>query len=185
MARASETPTEAATTVGPRKKAGRGLLIGLVAAVLVIGGGGLAAWLLMSRSDDGAKRAVQATPVFFPLEPFVVNLTGDVESYLQVGIELKVADTGVSDRIKEHLPEIRNGVLLLLSSKRPEELATLEGKNKLRHEIRAAVNGPLGIQTPSAPAAVQATSATGVPASSTASDEQGVLDVLLTSFVIQ
>jgi flagellar FliL protein len=188
MARASERPTEEATSHGAGSKKGRGLLIAVVAGVLVLAIGGLAAWLLLSGRDEstaGAKSVAEVAPLFFALEPFVVNLAGDVERYLQVGIELKVADSTVNDRIKEHLPEIRNGVLLLLSSKHPEELATLEGKNQLRREIRAAVNAPLGIETPVAPAAEQAASATGQPTASDPSDGQGVLDVLLTSFVIQ
>jgi flagellar FliL protein len=125
----------------------------------------------------------------------VVNLAGEVQHYLQVGIELKVADGKVGDAIKAHLPEIRNGVLLLLSSKQVDELGTLEGKNRLRQEIRLAVNTPLGIAAPSPrpPAEAggaghgggEAHAAEQPAADADAEADGGVQDVLLTSFVIQ
>ncbi len=114
-------------------------------------------------------------PVFVTLEPFVVNLAGEVQHYLQVGIDLKVAEAKVGDRIKAHLPEIRNGVLLLLSSKNVEDLGTLEGKNRLREEIRVAVNHPLGVGDGVA----------GEDSHGSAEEGEGVREVLLTSFVIQ
>jgi len=124
--------------------------------------------------------------VFVTLEPFVVNLAGEVQHYLQVGIDLKVAEPAVGDQIKVHLPEIRNGVLLLLSSKNVEELGTLDGKNRLRAEIRSAVNRPLGIETTAAPAhgAKAGSDAHGVDVDAGHLGE-GVQEVLLTSFVIQ
>jgi flagellar FliL protein len=169
------------------------LLIGLVAVVvLAVGGGG--AWFFLShkKAADGhvaeAKPAHRDPPLFFTLEPFVVNLTGDETRYLQVGIDLKVSDNSVTDQIKSHLPEIRNGVLLLLSSKKPDDVATLEGKNQLREEIRDAVNRPLGIQ-PSAHAPRPESASEGKdkqpPVQVATAPTTGVLEVLLTSFVIQ
>jgi hypothetical protein len=96
--------------------------------------------------------------------------------------------------------EIRNGVLLLLSSKKVEDLASMEQKNRLRDEIREAANKPLGIETPvSKPAETAVVTAappvgaahvieTPKPAAGTTRDsaaDSGVLEVLLTSFVIQ
>jgi flagellar FliL protein len=134
--------------------------------------------------------------VFVTLEPFVVNLAGDVQHYLQVGIDLRVVDGHVTDQIKVHLPEIRNGVLLLLSSKSVEDLSSVEQKNLLRAQIREVVNKPLGIDTPTAKPEAPKAEAIGEaqaaepPAAKVAEHkadaaDAGVLDVLLTSFVIQ
>lgn len=170
------------------KKKGKKLILIIVALVVVLAGGGGAAWffLLRDKGDHGkpgeAGHAVKAEehkeksapPVFVTLEPFVVNLTGDgPERYLQVGIDVKVSDAETSEAIKAHLPEVKNGILLILSSKRADELGTLEGKNKLREEIRDAVNRPIGQYHP--------------PAEGHAAEPptKGALDVLLTSFVIQ
>ena len=96
---------------------------------------------------------------------------------------VKVADSGVIEQIKAHMPEIKNGVLLLLSSKTPEEIASLDGKNQLRGEIRDVVNRPLGIGGARDGEPGKAHAAEDKPIKLAAAE--GVVDVLLTSFVIQ
>ena len=72
----------------------------------------------------------------------------------------------------------------------------MEGKNQLRAEIREAVNQPLGIHTPAARPVATTAEAAGegvahaaeskpAAAHATESPVDGVLEVLLTSFVIQ
>jgi flagellar FliL protein len=172
------------------------LLLVVLLAVVMLGVGGGAAWFFLSHKKAGelhageAKAAKAEPPVFFTLEPFVVNLAGEETRYLQVGIDLKVADSHVIEKIKLHMPEIKNGVLLLLSSKKPEELSSLDGKNQLRGEIRDAVNRPLGIQVQAAaaqPAADEANQSEHGKEEGAVklAAEGGVVDVLLTSFVIQ
>ena len=184
----------------PAQKSGgkRGLLVGVASALiaLVLGVGG--AWFFLGHKSGEhaaqAKAKPAAPPLFVTLDPFVVNMAGDVQRFLQVGIDLRVADASVSDQIKAHLPEIRNGVLLLLSSKKAEDLADIEQKNRLREELRAAVNKPLGISVPAAKTAggeglapvgeAHAADQAAEP-SDAAQPGAGVLEVLLTSFVIQ
>jgi flagellar FliL protein len=190
----SEKAEKQAGPAGGGKKSGL-LLVVLVAAVMLALGGGGAWFFLLHKSTGGehvaeAKAASAESPVFFTLEPFVVNLAGEETRYLQVGIDLKVADSHVVDKIKLHMPEIKNGVLLLLSSKKPEEIASLEGKNQLRGEIRDAVNRPLGMQaeaSPAHPAGEAKESGHGKEEQpiKLAAVQDGVVDVLLTSFVIQ
>ena len=202
MAKQDDTQSNGA----PHKDGGKkGLLMGVAIAVvaLAIGVGG--AWFFFGHKGGGdehgqskPKRSATA-PIFVTLEPFVVNLAGDVQHFLQVGIDLRVADNSVSDQIKVHLPEIRNGVLLLLSSKKVEDLTDIEQKNRLRAELREVVNKPLGISTPAPKAAAApAVGSEGPqpvgeahaaeqpkPAEAETAQDSGVLEVLLTSFVIQ
>ena len=193
----SEIQTESAGAGGGKKK---GRLLIVIGVVVALAAGGAAAWVLLGAGKKAehaeANVAARTPPTFFTLDPFVVNLAGEVQHYLQVGIDLKIADEHVKDQIKAHLPEIRNGVLLLLSSKQVDELSTLEGKNRLRAEIREAVNQPLGVHTPPAAQLVappaeagggEAHAAEAKPAADRAEPEpaEGVLEVLLTSFVIQ
>ncbi|HZP85416.1 MAG TPA: flagellar basal body-associated FliL family protein [Burkholderiales bacterium] len=199
---AKETANEADGAVkgGSKKKV---LLLVIAGLVVALGGGGGSAWFVLHKkaghgAEAAAKPKPHTTPIFVTLEPFVVNLAGDVQRYLQVGIDLKVAEAKIGDDIKAHLPEIRNGVLMLLSSKQVDELATAEGKNRLRQEIRSVVNKPLGFEpnAPAAPAAAPQSASGEAHAAEKAPAEQskppaaeepseGVLDVLLTSFVIQ
>ena len=154
---------EAAVDVPPKKKKGKLFLV--LGVLLALGGG--AAWYFMPSDTKTAehKEEKPKPPVFVTLETFTVNLQaeGGGEHYLQVGIDLKVADSAVVDLVKLHMPEIRNGVLLLLSSKSAEQISSLEGKQKLSAEIQEQVNKPLSAK------------AAG----------QGVTGVFFTSFVIQ
>ena len=198
----SEVQVETTGAQGGKKKGRLVIIIGVVAALAVCGAG---AWFMLGKgkSAEHAEKVVANTPpIFFTLDPFVVNLAGEVQHYLQVGIDLKIADEHVKDRIKAHLPEIRNGVLLLLSSKQIDDLSSLAGKNQLRAEIREAVNQPLGVHTPAAKPPAAAPEAAGAgeahaaetkPAAdgakaaggSAQEPTDGVLEVLITSFVIQ
>jgi flagellar FliL protein len=204
MAKDKDTQPEAP----PQKPAGKkGLIIGVaVAGVVALAAGGGGAWFFLHhKSDEHAAqaqpKAKPSAPIFVTLEPFVVNMAGEVQHFLQLGIDLRIADSSVSEEIKLHLPEIRNGVLLLLSSKKVEDLASVEQKNRLRDEIREAANKPLGIETlvpkpsetavgsappPSGAVAVKAIETPKPVATIPGSPaESGVLEVLLTSFVIQ
>jgi len=200
MAKHSEPSAEAASSA--KQKKSPIMLIGVAVLALAIGGG--AAWFFVghkSGGDAAAKPKHIKAPVFVTLEPFVVNLAGDVQHYLQVGIDLRILDDHVNDQIKVHLPEIRNAVLLLLSSKSVEDLSGMEQKNRLRAELREAINKPLGIDTPVLkPKEADAAKTDGMgeahaaeaKAETAKSDEHkannpegGVIEVLLTSFVIQ
>jgi flagellar FliL protein len=151
----------------PKKKKGKLFLI--LGVLLVLGGaGGGAAWYF---TQSGAKPSEHKEekllpPVFVTLEIFTVNLQaeGGNEHYLQVGIDLKVTDPAVVDLVKLHMPEIRNSVLLLLSSRSAEQIASLEGKQKLSAEIQEQVNKPLNANV---------------------AGGKGVTGVFFTSFVIQ
>lgn len=95
------------------------------------------------------------------LESFTVNLEG-LTQYLQVNIVLKVAKPEISEAIKGWNPVIRHELILLLSSQKGEELATIEGKKKIMASTRDAINKVLKLDA-----------------------KGGVTDVLFESFVIQ
>lgn len=149
----------------PKKKSKLPLI--LMILVILGGGGGGAAWYLTQ--PDGKpgehKEAKPLPPVFVTLETFTVNLQSDgtADRYLQVGVDLKVTDQSTVDLVKLHMPEIRNSMLLLLSSKSAEQIAGLEGKQTLSAEIQEQVNKPLNAKV----------------------SGKGVTGVYFTSFVIQ
>ena len=148
--------------VKPKKKPI--LLIVIILVVLLAGGGGAAWYFTKDKAAHPAKEEVHKSvpPVFEKLEVFTVNLAGG-DRFLQVEMSMKIADIKVSEEIKLRMPEIRDSVLRLLSSKQAEELASVEGKTKLSEEIKKQVNHVLGTKKP----------------------EEGVLAVLFLSFIIQ
>ncbi|GAO37483.1 flagellar basal body protein FliL [Sulfuricella sp. T08] len=165
MARDKAKKEEVVADEPPKKK---GKLFPILGILLVLGGaGGGAAWYFTQSDAKPAehKEEKQQPPVFVTLETFTVNLQADGggEHYLQVGIDLKVTDPVVVELVKLHMPEVRNGVLLLLSSKSAEQIASLEGKQKLSAEIQEQVNKPLNAKI----------------------SGKGVTGVFFTSFVIQ
>lgn len=152
--------------IKPEKKSGRKKLTIIIAsAVLVLGaGGGGTAWYL-NRTEDGAGvQAKQKPPVFVNLETFTVNLQSEHgDQHLQTNLTLKMEDADAADLIKLHMPEVRNRVLLLLSSKAAAQIAVVDGKKKLASELLAEIKQPFSESRP----------------------EIAIQGVLFTSFVIQ
>lgn len=99
------------------------------------------------------------------LDTFTVNLQSeDSEShYLQVELVIKANETEVVNVITRKMPEIRNQILLLLSSKKPSEISNLEGKQQLSQDIAKAVKSKIESEIL----------------------QDDILDVLFTSFIIQ
>ncbi len=79
-----------------------------------------------------------------PLEPFIVNVSGhDYARYLKVKIELEADSTTSRGELEQRLPQIRDGVIVLLSSKRLADITDFEGKALLKEDILERVNGML------------------------------------------
>ncbi|TCS73965.1 flagellar FliL protein [Sulfuritortus calidifontis] len=133
-----------------RKKRLLFMLIGIV-ALLVLVGGGVGVWLLMAPAEEGKQQTEQAAkeeehpPIYEKLETFTVNLA-DREHYLQVEVALKLSDSEAQQKVKLYMPEVRDVLLRLLSSKTYEELGSQEGKDKLASEIQAQLNDVLRIK---------------------------------------
>ncbi len=144
-------------------------LIIIIAAVVALAGGGGAAWFFMQPKADPHKKEAKKEepakpPVFVTMETFTVNLQPDPdEKFLQLDITIKVPDPEQEEQLKQHMPEVRNRVLMLLTSKKPSEVTSLEGKNKLADEIAAQVKQPFA----------------------KGAKPQEVLGVFFTSFVVQ
>lgn len=79
-----------------------------------------------------------------PLETFIVNLAnskGRKVAKVNMEIELKDSENGnVADEIEKRKAQVRDIIIILLSSKTYEEVSTREGKEHLRNEIKDTVN---------------------------------------------
>ncbi len=179
------------------------IIIGVVLLV-VLAGGGAAAWF-MTRShgdeEEGgasakpAKEAPKLAPTFLPLENMVVNLAdpgGD--RFAQVGITLELEDAKTAEQVKQYLPSIRSGILLLVSQRTSAELLQREGKEKLATDILREVSRPLGFKVPTekeraraaAAAAEQDEDAEERPAARKRTEQRNpVQRVLFSNFIIQ
>jgi len=103
-----------------------------------------------SKVDAMVPKVAKAKPPgFHTLDPFTVNLAEENgDHYLQVAVVYELSDDKAVDKVKTYLPVIRNRILLLLSAKRPSELATAEGKQKLVDELVTAARASIPGTTP-------------------------------------
>jgi flagellar FliL protein len=76
------------------------------------------------------------------LESFVVNMAGSRGRRIaRVSMELDVDNEKVKDEIESRHAQIRDIIIIILSSKTLESVSTKEGKDALREEIRDTVSG--------------------------------------------
>jgi flagellar FliL protein len=144
----------AAPAGGEDKPKSKGKLLIIIAAVLVVvlAGGGAAAYFLLKNNDADSeesapdqpkkkKEGVHAAPTYVSLDRFTVNLvpeTGD--QYLQVEVSVELEDLAAGEKLKLHMPKLRNQVMLLLSSKKASELNSKEGKEQLAKDMGDQMN---------------------------------------------
>lgn len=141
-----------------KPKSKKMMMIIIIVVVLLVAVGGAAAWLLSSRSHPkdeeveepvATKESAKTPPTFLPIENMVVNLADPGgERFAQIGITLEVADAKTADSIKQYMPSIRSGILMLVSQRTSEELLQREGKEKLARDIHREVSKPLGFTVP-------------------------------------
>ena len=140
----------------PKKEEKKGsalkfIIIGV--AVLILAGGGFVAWQLFfaQESGDTAQEAIpsddqvaeidEASTKAFALETFVVNLNDPGgKRYLKTNIALEYATEEMGEELKRRLPQLRDLILLLLSSKSLDDIQTVDGKIALRRELIQRIN---------------------------------------------
>lgn len=183
----AETPAEAP------KKSRKKLVIVLALGLVLASGGAGAAWYMLKKPADGThvaeKKKPPAKPVFAPLDVFTVNLKDERgERFAQVGVTLELKDAEAENELKERLPAVRNEILLLLSSKRIDELLSDEGKRALAQQIRTRAAYGMGVKLDEpAPAAAPGAPAVAAVAAApkAALVENPVQNVLFSQFIVQ
>jgi flagellar basal body-associated protein FliL len=77
------------------------------------------------------------------LEQFTVNLStpgSATPMFVRVNISLEVPNDDAENEVNSKMPQVRNAIIDLFNSKRPTDLATGEGRDYLKEEIRNALN---------------------------------------------
>ena len=143
----------AAATEAPPQKSKKMLFIGLAVGFLVLAGiNGVLVWKVVSNDSADAKTVEQEEVVveeeedgfMYKLDPFIVNLFDDRGvRYLKVRLDIELWDFTEEEMAKK-TPKIRDSLIVLLSSKKYEEIGSLEGKARLREEILFRLNRILG-----------------------------------------
>jgi flagellar FliL protein len=83
------------------------------------------------------------TPIFVPLEPFTVTLRNQSSrGILYVAITLRVADEASRHLLGIYMPEVRNRVLLELSTQDPLTVQTPDGRTRLATDLARVLRAP-------------------------------------------
>lgn len=77
----------------------------------------------------------------YGLDPFVVNVTGDGYSrFLKLRVELETSDSELKQELEARLPQVRDALIVLLSSKQLTDITDFEGKALLKEDMQERVN---------------------------------------------
>lgn len=132
------------------------IMMGVLVLLMVsIGGGLFMMWSKVSALDqvvnpqveDESKDANDNTlkdniiRPLFPLDTFIVNLadTGG-NRFLRTTMELELIDEDHRDEMENRLPQIRDCILMILPTRKYQDIQTMDGKIALRTEIIAKLN---------------------------------------------
>ena len=133
------------------------IIIGVV--VLILAGGGFAGWFMFFTKDssEGDQQAQEAEAqtvkaeveqsIIIPLESFIVNLmdrAGSGKRYLKTTIELDVSDEESQNLVDTRKAQLRDTILLLLTSQSFAEISSIEGKLELKQALLLRINQALG-----------------------------------------
>ena len=150
---------ETEQTESPKGKNSLLMVIILGVIIIILGGGGIAGWFMFLTKDSGESgpaveaEAAQAAgteavqSIIIPLESFIVNLmdrSGSGKRYLKTTIELDVADEESQGIVDVRKAQLRDAILLLLTSQSFAEINTMEGKQALKKALLLRINQALG-----------------------------------------
>jgi flagellar FliL protein len=112
------------------------IILSIIAATFVV-------WnKISSETQKEAEENIEKT--IYPLETFIVNLAGkDGRRFLRATIDLELRDKSLAEKIDKRLSQIRDCILMLLPTKRFEDINSIEGKIGLRNEIMTKLNSLL------------------------------------------
>lgn len=95
------------------------------------------------KAGEGAKKKNPNYGKMITLDQFTVNLStpGSVSpKFVRVNISLEVPNDDIEGEVVSKMPQVRNAIIDLFNSKRPADLATADGRDYLKEEIRNALN---------------------------------------------
>jgi len=137
-----------------KKKGSKLKWILLVAVIIVLGAGGFFGYtyFLADKNEDGNatkteesasenkdKKDLKSQVVSLP--PFIVNLADPLgRRYLKVSIDVEVVSEAAAQKLEDSMPEVKDALLLLLSSKSFSEVDSMEEKLQLKSQIVSRLN---------------------------------------------
>lgn len=122
------------------------VIIGVVALMLM--GGGFFGYKVFSKKEHAPDKDALEKEVkekhepgqMIALDPFVINLADEDIKYLKITINLEVDSEKVKEEAAGRMPQIRDTILMLMTTKTSEEVKDVGGKLKLQDEMVSQIN---------------------------------------------
>ncbi len=139
-----EDETDEQPAAKPAKKLPLKLIAIAAAGLIVLGGGGAAAYLfLRGASHDKPAQAAAKPAIFVDLPDVLVNLSNagtDRTQYLKVKIVLELPDPSQVAQIQPLMPRVMDAFQTYLRELRPTDLDGSAGLYRLKEELTRRVN---------------------------------------------
>ncbi|MDL2259608.1 flagellar basal body-associated FliL family protein [Deltaproteobacteria bacterium OttesenSCG-928-K17] len=93
---------------------------------------------------EGEGEAQPEGPQIIEFKPFTVNLNdAGGKRFLRLTMSLEVTTAALGQEVNTKMPQFRDTILLLLSSLSYDDIATLDGKMRLRNQMLNRINSQL------------------------------------------
>jgi flagellar FliL protein len=141
----AELPAGGGRSAKPKGRLPLKLIIMAVGGLVVLGGGGFGAYVLMKPKPVPAA-AVVKPPVFVDLPEVLVNLSNtgsDRTQYLKVKVVLELADQTLIAQIQPVMPRVMDAFQTYLRELRPTDLDGSAGLYRLKEELTRRVNAAI------------------------------------------
>jgi flagellar protein FliL len=147
---AEDTARESPAGTAARSRKGAGRILAPAAAFFVLAAGG-AAWLFgplgpgtRAEAKGDGRELRSEVGALLALDPFIVNLADeDGNRYLKATVQLEFFGGRVPGELNARMPQIRDLLLTLFTSKVFADIRAVQGKAELRDEITNRVNHAL------------------------------------------
>lgn len=97
----------------------------------------LASSPIESMANEGGGGGEETGVSYLPMEPILVNLEGR-RHYLKVDVQILMASKAEAEKVKRHVPAIRHMLIMLLSNRNPEQVATIQERENIRKHAAEA-----------------------------------------------
>ena len=142
-----EEAEDGAEATPAKSKFSRKTILIAAAGALVLIGGGTTAYFMMSGSKDAKPVVVQAKPaVFLDVPEVLVNLstTGNERTqYLKVKVVLELPDATITPQVQSTMPRVMDAFQTYLRELRPTDLDGSAGLYRLKEELTRRVNAAI------------------------------------------
>jgi flagellar FliL protein len=129
------------------KKSKKKLIIIIAGALLVFSISGFFAYTMLLSKKGSAEgetnKKKEEKALLVALDPFVLNLA-EQGRFLKVTIHFELADASSQPLVENNIPQIKDAIIILLSSKSIESIAGPEGKLQLKDELLLRANQTIG-----------------------------------------